>query len=255
MLPAPDMSDFPSCPLEDETPNFFRHDGFSVPELPVLKPGRWRMGEEEPSTAIMIQYLLVQTRERKRKQGTQILPGDELGQMGEFLFRILGQVDVLNPAARFLPVGLGCPPFVGFFQKQKDSLDGAVGKDPPPGKTLFPMNASKIFPQSGTQGRCFLLSKDSSVGADLHGDGRRLLSPEQAQELGLSSRISMDCSHHQKARKRTLTHTHPSVDLCWNLVVKSNRLPVKLFRISRKEPGPNEKYFYPIGPKIQVFSL
>jgi hypothetical protein len=65
----------------------------------------------------------------------------------------------------------------------------------------------------------------------------------------------MDCSYHHQGWKRSLTHVHPSVDLFGKLVIKSNRLPVKLFRISRREPGPNEKYFYPIRPKIQDFSL
>jgi hypothetical protein len=65
----------------------------------------------------------------------------------------------------------------------------------------------------------------------------------------------MDCSYHHQGWKRSLTHTHPTVDLFWNLVVKSIRLPVKLFRISRKEPGPNKNYFYPSRPKIQDFSL
>jgi hypothetical protein len=213
------------------------------------------MAKKEPGAAIMILHLLLQIRARKRKKGTQILPGDELGQMGELLFRILGHVDVLNLALRFLPIGPSCPPLVGFFQKQEDSLDGAVGKDPPPGKTLFLLNASKIFPQGGTKGRCLLVSKNSSIGADLHGYGRWLFPLEQAQEPSLSSRVSMDCSHHQQGWKRSLTHHQPSVDLFWNLVVKSNRLPVKLFRTSRKEPGPNEKYFYPIRLKIQEFSL
>jgi hypothetical protein len=213
------------------------------------------MGKKEPSAAIMILYLLVQTRERKGKQGAQIFSGDELRQMGELLFRILGHVDVLNLAPRFLPIGPRCPPFVGFFQQQEDSLDGAVGKDLSPGKTLFLMNAPKIFPEGGAKSPCLPVSKDSSIGADLHGDNRWLLQPKQGQELSLSPRVSMDCSHHHQGRKRMFTHTHPSVDLFRNLVVKSNRLPVKLFRNSRKEPGPDEKYFYPIRLKIQEFSL
>jgi hypothetical protein len=78
MLPAADMDNFPSDLLKDHSSNLFRHDGFSFPQLSVLKPDRGRMGEKEPSTSIMVPHLLVQPRKRKGKQGTQILPRDEL---------------------------------------------------------------------------------------------------------------------------------------------------------------------------------
>jgi len=198
MLPSPDVDHFVSFRLKNKESNLFRHDGFPFPHFTALHPYRRGVGKKESGPIIMAFYLLGQGGKRKAEQGTEIFPGNGFRQMGQPLFRELGEINIPDPASRFFRVGPGSLPFIGFFEQQEDPLDGTMGKKVPPGNPLFPVNSPEIFPQGRAESRRFPGPKEPGVRADFNGDDRWLLSTEKLQELASPRRIAVNGADHQQ---------------------------------------------------------